>query len=1069
MAADNPFMSYKKDRDTGVPAEILARELRVIRGCVEAFMRAANEDMLLADICKVICADAGYRMAWAGTRESGEESIVRRVAWSGVETGYLVETNLAWVDMESGPVGDSLRNGGLECIQDVAADPAASRWREAALRRDYHSRILLPLRDQNQFLFGVLGIYSRETHAFTEDELRLMKELAREVAFGVTVLRTRLRHERLEVQSKSDLQFFASMDRINSAIRRDDDVEAMLGGMLEVVLTDFGCDRAWLVHPAIPEAEFLRVLMERTRPEFPGARELKVDIPMSEEVRDMVRTVVSSESPVVFSRQTNVPEHETLTPGMGARSMIATVIRVTGSPPYIFGLHQCSHHRVWSKDEQKLLQEIGRRLSDTLSSLLAHRNLQENEARLRTLVQTIPDLVWVKDPGGAYLACNAGIERLCGARESEILGKTEYDFFGKDEADNFTFHDRKAMDSGKSCTNEEWLTFVDNGYRGLFETIKTPMFDQSGKVIGVVGIARDITERYLAEEQRRITATAFEAQDGIAITGADRAILKINSAFTQMTGFTSDDAVGKTLRELLLKHDEPIKDVGADSSWQGEVQNRRKNGDAFPAWMSMTAVKDDRDEVTHYVVTMTDITARKEAERAIAHLAFYDPLTRLPNRRLLLDRLQQALALSARSLRKGALLFIDLDNFKILNDTIGHDVGDRLLCEVAQRLDGSVRMGDTVARLGGDEFVVLLEDLSACAQEAAAQAKIVGEKILSELNRPYLIGEHTHHSTPSIGVALFTDTGNSVDELLKHADIAMYQAKSAGRNALRFFDPEMQAALAARATLEAALRQGIQKNQFVLHYQPQVDSARGIVGAEALLRWEHPERGTISPGQFVSLAEETGLILPIGQWVLETACAVLKEWADDARTRDLYLSINVSARQFRQPDFLDQVRAALDSSAAPAERLKLELTETLVLDDIERTIQKMHALRQIGVRFSMDDFGTGYSSLSYLTRLPLDQLKIDQSFVRKLPDSATDAAVVQTIITLARSLGLAVIAEGVETEPQRQFLESHGCPAFQGYLYSKPVSLGAYRKLLANHTPRWRSAEVVLEMSPVEP
>jgi EAL domain-containing protein (putative c-di-GMP-specific phosphodiesterase class I) len=308
-----------------------------------------------------------------------------------------------------------------------------------------------------------------------------------------------------------------------------------------------------------------------------------------------------------------------------------------------------------------------------------------------------------------------------------------------------------------------------------------------------------------------------------------------------------------------------------------------------------------------------------------------------------------------------------------------------------------------------------------------------------------------------------------VDELLKHADIAMYQAKSAGRNALRFFDPEMQAALAARATLEAALRQGIQKNQFVLHYQPQVDSARGIVGAEALLRWEHPERGTISPGQFVSLAEETGLILPIGQWVLETACAVLKEWADDARTRDLYLSINVSARQFRQPDFLDQVRAALDSSGAPAERLKLELTETLVLDDIERTIQKMHALRQIGVRFSMDDFGTGYSSLSYLTRLPLDQLKIDQSFVRKLPDSATDAAVVQTIITLARSLGLAVIAEGVETEPQRQFLESHGCPAFQGYLYSKPVSLGTYRKLLANHTPRWRSAEVVLEMSPVEP
>ena len=1052
-----------------VPADILSRELRVIRGCVDAFMRAANEDMLLADICKVICAQAGYRMAWAGTRESGEERIVRRVASSGVETGYLAETDVAWVDMETGPVGDSLRSGGVECIQDIAMDPAAITYRDSALRRDYHSRLLLPLRDENQFLFGVLGVYSRDTHTFTEDELRLMKELAREAAFGVTVLRTRLRHERLEEQSKRDLQFFAGMDRINGAIRGDDDLEHILGDVLSEVVSIFNCERAWLVHPCDPQAAVSRVAMERTHPDFPGASNMGVDIIMSEGVRTMMHAVVGSETPVMFGEEGDLTLPGSPIRAREARSIIALSIQVTGSEPYMFGLHQCSYHRTWSKDEQKLLQAIGRRVSDALSSLQANRNLQQSEARLRTLVQTIPDLVWVKDMGGVYLTCNAGVERLCGAPEAEIVGKTEYDFFGTDEADRFTFHDRRAMESRKSCTNEEWLTFVDNGYRGLFETIKTPMLDQSGKVIGVVGIARDITERYLAEEQRRITATAFEAQDGIAITGADRVILKINSAFTLMTGYTSEDAVGNTLRELLLKHDEPIKRPGDDGSWQGEVQNRRKSGESFPAWMSITAVKDDRDQVTHFVVTMTDITARKEAERAIAHLAFYDSLTRLPNRRLLLDRLQQALALSARSLRKGALLFIDLDNFKLLNDTIGHDVGDRLLCEVAQRLDGSVRMGDTVARLGGDEFVVLLEDLDSCPQEAAAQAKIVGEKILAELNRPYLIGEHTHHSTPSIGVALFTDTGNSVDELLKHADIAMYQAKSAGRNALRFFDPEMQAALAARATLETSLRRGIQDNQFVLHYQPQVDSSQGIVGAEALLRWEHPDRGTISPAQFVPLAEETGLILPIGRWVLETACGVLRDWAADARTRELFLSINVSARQFRQPDFVDQVRAALDSSGAPPERLKLELTESLVLDDIERTIQKMHALRQIGVRFSMDDFGTGYSSLSYLTRLPLDQLKIDQSFVRKLPDSATDAAVVQTIITLARSLGLAVIAEGVETEPQRHFLESHGCPAYQGYLCSKPVPLAAYHKLLATHAPRWRVAGDVREVSTVEP
>jgi len=686
-----------------------------------------------------------------------------------------------------------------------------------------------------------------------------------------------------------------------------------------------------------------------------------------------------------------------------------------------------------------------------------NRELRDSEERLRTLVQTIPDLIWLKDLEGIYLSCNPQFERLFGAKEAEIIGKTDYDFVDNELADSFRENDRKAMAAGKPTMNEEWVTYADNGYRALLETIKTPMRDSDEKPIGVLGIARDITERRKAEEQLRIAATAFETQEGITITDANEVILRVNRAFSHITGYAPEEVVGNTPRLLRSgMHDSAFytamwESIRNEGSWQGEILNRRKSGEIYPEWLNITAVKNTHGEVTHYVGAFIDITARKAAEKEIEHLAYFDLLTQLPNRRLLLDRLQQAMVGCARTGRMGALLFLDLDNFKILNDTCGHYVGDQLLIKVANRLASCVRDGDTISRLGGDEFVVMLEDLSGNPQEAAAQAKAVGEQILVSLNRHYVMDGRVHHSTPSIGAALFGDRESSVDELLRQADIAMYQAKSAGRNTLRFFDPDMQAVLTVRAELETALRLGVERRQFVLYYQPQVDSTHGIVGAEALLRWEHPERGTVSPAQFIPLAEDTGLILPIGQWVLEEACARLKAWEADPRTRDLHLAINVSAHQFRQADFVDQVIQTLEKTGAPAACLKLELTETLVLDDIDGAIKKMRALKQRGVGFSMDDFGTGYSSLSYLTRLPLDQLKIDQSFIHNLPESSNDAVIVQTIITMARSLELAVIAEGVETEAQRQFLVQHGCPVFQGYLFSKPVALAQFEKLLAHH------------------
>lgn len=565
----------------------------------------------------------------------------------------------------------------------------------------------------------------------------------------------------------------------------------------------------------------------------------------------------------------------------------------------------------------------------------------------------------------------------------------------------------------------------------------------------------DITERKLNEEAMRIAAATFDIQQAILITDADVKILRVNQAFEDVTGYREEELIGHNPRMFQSgRHDAvffqsmwtALRDTG---KWSGEIWDKRKNGEIYPKSMTITAVYDDRHQVTQYVSVFRDISRRKQSEQDIHQLAFFDALTRLPNRRLLLDRLQQAMAVSARNGRYGALLFMDMDNFKTINDTQGHATGDLLLIEVARRLQSCVREGDSVARLGGDEFVVVLEELSEQPDEAAAQTELVAEKISSELGRPYLINDYECLTTPSIGVSLFHGHQESVDELLKHADVAMYQAKAAGRNAVRFFDPAMQAILNKRDELLAALRYALQKQQLQLYYQIQVDSAKRPLGAEVLLRWNHPERGLVSPVEFIPLAEESGLIVPIGLWVLQTACAQLKVWQQDIHTRDLVLAVNVSAKQFRAADFVTQVqRVLLESGAKPA-RLKLELTESTVLENVEDTIAKMRELKLLGISFSMDDFGTGYSSLSYLKRLPLDQIKIDQSFVRDITTDPNDAAIVQTIIAMTEAMGLNVIAEGVETEAQQEFLELRGCHAFQGYLFSKPVALSQFESLLS--------------------
>ena len=482
-------------------------------------------------------------------------------------------------------------------------------------------------------------------------------------------------------------------------------------------------------------------------------------------------------------------------------------------------------------------------------------------------------------------------------------------------------------------------------------------------------------------------------------------------------------------------------------------------------WFEVSMTRRDGADTGHpprFVMLARDITQRRLVDEQIQHLAYHDALTNLPNRRLLQDCLRRALVAADRHQRLGALLFIDLDNFKDLNDTMGHDQGDELLQQVALRLKSCVRESDTVARLGGDEFVVLLEELNTDGATAAMEAETVARKIQQALRQPYLLKNKNHNSTPSIGVALFGVKTDTVEELLKRADLAMYRSKTEGRNTISFFDPEMQSKVLSRAALEADLRVALHQQEWRLYFQPVVDEAGHIVGAEALVRWSHPERGMVSPADFIPVAEQTGLILQLGHWVLRRSCELLAEWAGIDYMQHWTLSVNVSAREFRHPGFVQQVMDEVRASGINPNRLKLEVTESMFMQDVEVIVQKMEQLRAVGVRFSLDDFGTGYSSLSYLKRLPLDELKIDQSFVRDLLVDEDDAAIVRAILTLANTLGLAVVAEGVEQAGQRDFLASHGCRAFQGYLFGKPTEIGSAPQLARDFAARERQGNWII-------
>ncbi len=705
--------------------------------------------------------------------------------------------------------------------------------------------------------------------------------------------------------------------------------------------------------------------------------------------------------------------------------------------------------------------EIGRvgQAFNSMTAEIKHRlsDLGSSEARFRSLTALSSDWYWEQDAEYRFTDFQGGDESQREQMKRDFLGKTRWDCAGFLVPDDAWAQHKALLEAREAFRDFEYeYVSVDRG--SVFTAISgAPFYDADGNFAGYRGVGKDITRRKQTE---------------VALVRSER-LLRLSSQAAQIGSYAIDLTTGQwesspLLDDILGLDEKFTRDL---AGWQNllypedrprvayDFQATLRGGRAFSreyrivrplngeirwvvAWGDYEF--DAAGKPVLQVGAMQDITERKSAAGEIEQLAFYDPLTGLPNRRLLLDRLRQAMASSTRSERYCALLFLDLDNFKTLNDTLGHDIGDLLLQQVAQRLGTCVREGDTVARLGGDEFVVMLEDLSENMQEAATQTETVGEKVLAVLNQPYQLANHRHRSTPSIGVTLFTDHQGTIDDLLKRADMAMYQAKASGRNALRFYDPEMQAAVTTRAALEADLREAVAKSQFLLYYQAQVDGAGRLTGVEALLRWQHPRRGLVSPLEFIPLAEETGVIMPLGLWVLETACTQLTAWAVRPEMAHLSIAVNVSAHQLHHRDFVDQVLAMLDHTGANPQRLKLELTESLLVADVEGVIAKMTALRAKGVGFSLDDFGTGYSSLSYLKRLPLDQLKIDQGFVRNILTDANDAAIAKMVVALAESLGLAVIAEGVEIKEQSDFLARQGCHAYQGYLFGRPLPLAEF-------------------------
>ncbi|MEW6766268.1 MAG: EAL domain-containing protein [Pseudomonadota bacterium] len=703
-------------------------------------------------------------------------------------------------------------------------------------------------------------------------------------------------------------------------------------------------------------------------------------------------------------------------------------------------------------DEQGLVTSVLAVGRDVSARRIAERHLVETRNRLLGVFQTIPDLIWIKDPHGVYQACNPAFERLFGAPESDIIGKTDHDFVEPGLADLFLEMDRKALEKGDIHLNEEWVTFAGDGRRALLETRKIPIHDADGQIVGVLGIARDITERKAAERQLKLLENAINVTgDAIFMTNDEGRFVYVNDGACRSLGYSRAALLSMGVLDINPElSPEDIQSLMHNLSEQRRIEgmettHRAKDGHIFPVDISKSLMEFDGARFT--ISVARDITERKAAEQRFTHLATHDVLTGLPNRVLLKDRLQLAIAQAHREQELLAIIFIDLDNFKVINDTLGHDVGDELLKQVAARMRATLRECDSVARLGGDEFVALIRGNHGGSLERVA------EKLLDALSPAYEIAKRQLYSGASMGIAVYPYDGEDMDTLMRNADTAMYAAKGQGRNQYRFFSAEMNAEIQEWSKLSHCLHHALRRKEFELHYQPKIDLRTGEVrGLEALIRWRHAEWGLVSPARFIPVAEKNGLINDIGLWVMNEACRQMRAWLDEGLDPGR-VAVNLSGQQCLGDELPRQIRSALRRHRLEGVHLEVEITESIVMSDTEESVRAFWALRDLGVSVAVDDFGTGYSSLSYLKRLPVNTLKIDKSFIDDIETDLQDKEIIRAILAMAQSLGLSVVAEGIETEAQLDYLRSTGCSEGQGYYFSKPLPAREITTLLLAGVP----------------
>ncbi len=1043
----------------------LTRLYAALSECRLSILHCTNESELFQQVCNHAVKIGGLRMAWVGLLDESTR-LVKPVSQQGTGTEYLHDIQIS-VDPDQpsgrGTTGTAIREDHAVWIQDFLQDPRLALWRERAAKYGWSGVAALPLH-RNGKVMGALMLYAGVTDAFDETVRGLLTGMAMDIDVALdslVVKAQRLVAEDLLRESEARTQLFLdtaldaviSSDQEGLVISWNREAEQMFGYTSEQVL---GKDLADLIVPPIHRTAHyhgMQRYVQNGKSSISGKRMEMSAMRANGEEFPVELTLVGVQRKGRFFFNAFIRD---ITTHKADAAKLQRIVSIHTA------LSQCNQNIVRCNTEAELLQEVCRDAVQLGGMRMAWIGL-------------VDEATYMIKPAACY---GVGTEYLndieisTDANEPSGRGPTgtaireDRPYWCQDylnEPNLALWHERGALCGWAASAA---LPLHRNGkvagvlciYSGELHAFDDAVCSLLISMVTDISYALTrfslLDEREKSASEMRIAAVTFDTQEAIMITDANNKILRVNQAFEKLTGYSASEVVGTNPRILKSGVQDATfyqtmwSELTEQGSWSGEIWDKHKSGDIYPKQMTITAIYDNNHRVINYVAVARDISRRKKNEQDIHQLAFYDPLTKLPNRRLLMDRLQQATTISARHDQHGALIFLDLDNFKSVNDTQGHAIGDLLLCEAARRLTLCVRDSDTVARLGGDEFVVILEGLSNKADEAATLAEQVTKKIQAELENAYVLNNFECISTPSIGIVLFKGPHKSIDDLLKHADSAMYQAKAAGRNTMRFYDPNMQTALEARITLLSELRLALKRQQLRLYYQVQVDHLLRPLGAEVLLRWEHPEHGLVSPIKFIPLAEESGLIVPIGIWVLQTACEQLQSWQSDTLTRDLTLAVNVSAKQFWQDDFVTQVQRMLQESGADPNKLKLELTESTVLDNFEDIIAKMQELKSIGVSFSMDDFGTGYSSLQYLKRLPLDQIKIDQSFVRDITSDPNDAAIVRTIIAMTEALGLDVIAEGVETEAQREFLDNNGCHAFQGYLFSKPLPIASFTALI---------------------